>query len=63
MTRADIYLQVIAEKTGEPPERLLLALDSIKNRLNDNLDDEIDPLAAEHLAARLKRMHIYELLK
>lgn len=55
MTRADIYLQILSEKTGQPPESLQLALESLKKRLNDDLSEHIEPLQAEHLANRLRR--------
>ena len=56
MKREDVYLEVLSEKTGEPKERLLLLLDVIKERMNDDLSDELGEEQAEYLRDRLRKL-------
>lgn len=61
MTRYEIYLEVLAEKTGQPKERLLLVLDRVKERLQDDLSDEIAPEEEEFLRERLRKLPLHQL--
>jgi hypothetical protein len=61
-TREEIYLQILSEKTGEPSERLTLALDRVKERLQDDLSDDLGELQANYLGERLRKMTVSQII-